>query len=435
MRDGTLLTRRGDPEYVQRLLRRCCVHGCDPGDPACDRIEEPVYPELVDPGSTAARGPLAPAVQAVLARITGEPVIRSNSVRLLVDGAQAFAAMFGLLAAAEAEVLVENFIFRGDAIGTAFADSLMERAASGVTVRVLLDPFGSLMSRSVPVSLRFRSSEVRARLYNPPRPTAAFLRQGRDHRKLVVQDRGRMVVGGLCLADPWVGNCIRTCTWRDSAVQVEGPVVARAAAAFDALWERDPRAAHPPPAPTRQLRGTVPVRLIADSPRARRVEHLLEAVLAAADTEVLITNPYVVPTPALGAALQAAARRGVDVQIVVPDTNNHPLVGLTSEHLLGPLLSAGVRVWRWGGPMIHAKTVVVDRCWTLIGSSNLDPLSLVRNAELNVEIHGTVLAEQVAELFARDRAGSTEFASEQWRHRPARRRLTTRLAALLRAWQ
>ena len=424
----------GTPEHVLALLRRCCVHGCEEGGHACDRADASAYADVIHPGELPLHGPLAPPVQAELERVTGQPAFPAHRVRLLVDGAQAFAAMFKLLEEAEREILVENFIFRGDAVGAAFADSLAARAASGVETRVLLDPLGSLMSRSVPVNLRFRRSNVRARLYNPPRPTLAFLRRGRDHRKLVVQDRRRMVVGGLCLADPWAGNCVRTCTWRDSAVEVEGPVVARAAAAFDAAWAGDPRLPSPPPDPSAQA-GAVPVRLVADAPRDRRVEGLLATAFAAAESEILITNPYLVPTPAIASALVAAAGRGVDVQIVLPAANNHPMVGWTSEHLSGPLLQAGIRLWRWTGRMIHAKTVVVDRCWTLVGSSNLDPLSLVRNAELNVEIHGTRFAEQGSELFARDRAGSVELTPAHWRRRGPGRRLTTRIAALLRAWQ
>ena len=425
----------GSGEQVRDLLRRCCVHGCEGGAHACDRADTPAYTETTHPGEIASRGPLAPPVQAALQMITGEPAVPAHRVRLLVDGAQAFGAMFGLLEGAEREILVENFIFRGDVVGAAFAATLEARAGSGVETRVLLDPFGSLMSRSVPVSLRFRRSRVRARLYNPPRPTAAFLRRGRDHRKLIVQDRRRMVVGGLCLADAWAGNCVRTCTWRDSAVEVEGPVVTRAAAGFDAAWAGDPRL----PFPSGRIPGTeagaVPVRLVSDAPRERRVERLLATAFAAAEWEILITNPYLVPTPALASSLVAATRRGVDVQIVVPARNNHPVVGWTSEHLSGPLLEAGARVWRWAGPMMHAKTVVVDRCWSLVGSSNLDPLSLVHNAELNVEIHGTGFAEQAADLFARDRAGSVELTGREWQGRSMRRRFTTRMAAALRAWQ
>jgi cardiolipin synthase len=378
--------------------------------------------------------------------IAGTPLRTRCAVKPLIDGGAAYSAMLDLLEAAETQVLFENFIFRDDAVGAPFADELKARAGDGVDVRVLHDPFGSLMSRRSPIGLRFRRSPADVRAYNPPRPTGAFLRAGRDHRKLVVQDRRRAVVGGLCLADAWLGNCIERCTWRDSAVLVEGVAAGDAARAFDDAWRRGVsfvlgrrRAGEAAPADVGGGRetadpGTVPVRVVADGFGRRAVEQILLQVTAAARREVLITNPYFLPTPGLTRALERAARRGVIVEVIVPLNNNHRVVALASEHAWGPLLRAGVRIWRWTGPMIHAKTVVVDRAWTLVGSSNLDTLSLGRNAELNVEIHGSAMGRAMAAVFTRDRTLSRAMSLDEWNRRTQTRRIVTRLAASLRRW-
>lgn len=429
-------------ETARALLRRCCSQKAQGACtcPAPDPLEAPWISAPGDPGSL-----LSPALLRRLLEVTGRAPTRGNRVRLLLDGTAAYGAMLELVEAAEQEVRFENFIFRDDAVGRAFARALRDRADQGVDVRVLHDPFGSLMSRRAPIGFRFHRSPAWVRVYNPPRPSAAFVRDGRDHRKLVVQDGQRAVVGGMCLADVWIGNCFERCTWRDSAVLAEGEAASQAAAEFDRMWARGrsftPRTrrsgagpAHkstPPVVP----RGDVPVRVLADERGTRRTERALVHVLDAAGSDAFLTTPYLLPTGPLARALCAAARRGVDVQLLVPLRGNHRLVALGMEHALGELLQAGVKVWRWTGPLVHAKTAVVDGCWSLVGSTNLDPLSLRANAELNLEIHGTAFGAQVRASFLHDLARSRAWSEEEWRSRPWSRRLLTRTAMLARRWQ
>jgi len=180
----------------------------------------------------------------------------------------------------------------------------------------------------------------------------------------------------------WLGNCVRQCTWRDTAVLVEGGGAAHAAEEFDQLWQDAfaltwrRRTAQPLPSPPPIATGDVPVRVLADEPGRRCTEQALVAAIAAAQLEVLVTNQYAVPTPGLTEALIAAARRGVDIQLMVPAASHPFFVGFATEHRLGRLLEAGVAVWHWNGVMMHAKTVVIDRRCSLVGSTNLDWLSL-----------------------------------------------------------
>ncbi|MEX1258517.1 MAG: phosphatidylserine/phosphatidylglycerophosphate/cardiolipin synthase family protein [Gemmatimonadota bacterium] len=385
---------------------------------------------------------LAAAVLRDLASIAGSEARAENAIRILVNGTESFGAMLEMVRTAACDLRLENFIFRKDAVGGVFAEELRVRGEAGVRVRVLHDPVGAVMARRRPVDLFFRGSPVAVRLFNVPLTGRGSRHLGRDHRKLVLADRSRMVIGGICLADPWAGNCIRHCTWRDSALYVEGRVAGDAAAAFEEGWKhgwqlfRGPNGAEVEGErrPSRQA-GGIPARLVADLGRSRRTLPLLERVIDAAEAEVLITTPYFIPPPPLATALRRAVSRGVAVSVLIPGASNHRVAALSGEHGLGSLLACGVRVFLWQGAMIHAKSVVVDGLWTLVGSSNLDPLSLIRNAELNVEVHGSAVGRAMAELFREDCRESVQLTFTGWRKRALRRRLAGRLAAGLSRWQ
>ena len=420
---------------VRALLKQCCQM-CGPGqEHACERRTAIPFEAIESPGRLDPIGPLDPRLQARLTQASGRPLTRTNRVRLLRDGADTFIAMLELIEHAEREILLENYIIRADAVGRAYGEAFKTRARAGVDVRILHDPFGDPMSL-ISLHLLFWGSRARMSVYNPPRPTLGYLRAWRDHRKLVVQDRTRLVAGGLCVADVWLGNCVRQCTWRDSAVLVEGGAAVHAAEEFDRLWQDAfaltwrRRTARPPLSPPPVVAGDVPVRVLADEPGRRCTEQALVAVIGAAQREVLITNQYAVPTPPVTEALVAAGRRGVDIQAILPPVSRPFFVGFATEHRLGRLLEAGLKVWHWNGAMMHAKTVVVDRCWSLVGSTNLDWLSLRRNAEIDIEIHGSRVGEQMAEMFAADRAECVAFALHDWSARPPTRRILTRLVAL-----
>ena len=418
---------------VRALLKQCCQM-CSPGhEHACERRAADPFGVIDSPGRLDPVGPLDPRLQTRLTEAAGRPLTRTNRVQLLRDGADTFAAMLALIEEAEGEILLENYILRADAVGNAFGEVVRARAEDGVDVRILHDPFGDPLSL-FSLHWKFWRSPARLSIYNPPRPTLRYLRAWRDHRKLLVQDRARLVAGGLCLADVWLGNCVRSCTWRDSAVLVEGGAAFDSAAAFEHLW-RDAfgmtwrRRAVRPPLPPPVVAGDVPVRVLADGPGRRCTEQALIAIIGVARSEVLITNQYAVPTPALADALAAAGRRGIDVQLILPRVSDPFFVGFATEHALGRMLETGAKVWHWTGVMMHAKTVVVDRCWSLVGSTNIDVLSLRRNAEINIEIHGWHVGEQMAQMFAVDRADCVPFSLDEWHARSRARRFLTWLAA------
>lgn len=428
---------------VRALLEECCVgtgrRGCGPACGAHHATsEEPAW--VTDPGEERSTGPMARDVLRDLRRLSGTPMMRGNAVRLLADGSHTFTAMLEALRDARHQVRLENFIFRADTVGRAFAHELRERAAAGVAIRVLHDPVGSVMARRPPVDILFRGSGVDVGMFNVGVPTRHRRSLGRDHRKLLVADSDTMIAGGMCLADPWAGNCIRHCTWRDSAVEVRGPAVTEGAHSFDRAWalawrgwrKQTPGFATSQPA---ERAGDIPVRVLRPLGGDRPTMRVLKRVIEAAERRVLITNPYVVPPATIGQALRDAAGRGVEVTLLIPGRNNHRLVGLSAEHALGPLLEAGCSVFLWRGAMLHAKSVVVDDTWTLIGSTNLDSLSLLRNAELDIEIHGTAPATRMTARFRRDCDESDRLDYQSWKARPRMRAVASRMAWALRRWQ
>ena len=348
--------------------------------------------------------------------------------------------MLELIAEAQAEVLFENFIFRRDQAGPAFAAALIERAQNEVAVRVVHDPFGCLSTLRWPIGSVFRGSRVQVRVYNPPRATWSFIKWGRDHRKLVVQDRERLVAGGLCIADVWAGNCVKQCTWRDSALLVNGEAATGAAADFDQMWGRSKaftrsRLTKRQQAAKRALAacGDVPVRILADKAGEHRVEQAKITVFNAAREEILITNSYFVPTRAVVEVLLDAQKRGIDVRVLMPHYSNHHIVGwlpiIRSANCCVPASALGAGMDHDG-----AMTVVVDRCWPLIGSSNVDVLSLEKKAEFNVEVHGLRMGEQMSAVFERDCRWAVPYEYGEWRQRRMGRRMKARPSFALRKW-
>lgn len=442
------MTSSGPPRDLtaeaRSLLQGCCVAGAGRGcEVTCQHGEtQEASPWIDDPGPIARVGPMSASVEQRLRKITEASPTDGNEVRILSDGADSFGAMLELVRAARMDIRFENFIFRSDTVGRAFARELRLRAEDGLRVRVLHDPAGALMARRPPVDLLFRGSTVEVGLFNLGFPTKRRRSLGRDHRKLVVVDEEQMIAGGICLADAWAGNCIRHCTWRDSAIHVRGPAAQVARKAFDQAWahaqgvkRRRPIEYGHVDGSDRVSHGGVGVRILASLGDHRPTLRVLERVIDAAEARILVTNPYLVPPAGIVRRLCEAARRGVEVTLLVPERNNHQLVGLSVEHGLGTLLEAGCRVFLWQGAMIHAKTVVVDNAWMLVGSTNLDRLSLRKNAELDVEVHGSGPAAEMTKLFLADCRASLPFTLVDWRRRSRLRRLGSRLAAQLRWWQ
>jgi cardiolipin synthase A/B len=380
-----------------------------------------------------------------IAAIAGAPLRRGHHVRVLRDGGLAFPAMLALIRAARRAVCFENFIFAGDATGEEFARGLERAHARGVKVRVLYDPIGTMLVRGGSIRRRLQASDLEVRAFRPLSMTAPwswFRLRHRDHRKVLIADDIGAVVGGLCIADHWSPAERGGGGWRDTALLVRGPAVADLQLAFERMWRRAvdlmPDSLRPTRTawPTANLppdRGDAAVIVVGDRPRTVRVAALYEWLAARAEETIEIADAYPVTTPKVLKSLIAAVRRGVQLRLLVPGRSNHPLAGLAARRIYGPLLEAGAEIWEWSGVMLHAKTAVVDGVISLVGSSNLDPLSLYRNYELNLVVGCPRTGTAMRDLFASDITQARRLTLEEWNGRPPLFKLGERLAALF-AW-
>ena len=348
-------------------------------------------------------------LQPGLDRAAGVRAVEGNRVSLKVDGTEAFPAMFEVIESARSRIQFENYIIRDDATGRRFAEALAARARSGVEVRVVADWLGSAgTGRGYWRDLRKAGAEVR--LFNPPDLIRIFRNVERNHRKLVVGDGRLAVVGGLCIGDEWTGNpAAGIQPWRDSAVTGgrAGGHPPRALVRADLDPGRGP-AAHPAGRESIPAAGEARIRVLSGAPGRGRTARVLEFLATTCRERLWITDAYMLPPASLLQTILDAARDGVDIRLLVPGSSDLPWIRNLTRIGYRPLLKAGVRIFEWGGPMIHAKSLVTDGHWCRIGSSNLNASSLQKNYEIDLLIEDRELGALVDAQFRRDLSRSRE---------------------------
>ncbi len=396
-------------------------------------------------------------VEQLFSRVAGAAPVEGNALRLLQDGEQNYGAWLAAIATARHHVHFENYIFRADPIGRSFADALVAKAQEGVRVRVIYDWMGCLGQVPRGFWRRLRDAGAEVRCFNPPRLDSPFGWLSRNHRKTVCVDGGVGFVSGLCVAQVWVGDPGRSLpAWRDTGIEMRGPAVADLEAAFAQSWaeaggtplEHDPGregsgrngpgrdglgrngTALPPPA------GSVTLRVIGSRPNTMGLYRFDQLIAGMARRSLWLTDAYFVGTTSYVRALCDAAADGVDVRLLVPGASDIPVAKAMSRAGYRALLEAGIRVYEWNGPMLHAKTAVADGRWARIGSSNLNLASWMGNWELDVAIEDEGFASEMERMFEQDLQGATEIVLDlgrvhATRHRtgPARRGSPGRLAA------
>lgn len=377
-------------------------------------------------------GILARFMERALSRIAERPVSPGNRARLLVDGPSAYPVMLERIREARHRIHFENYIVQDDATGRLFAHALAERARAGVEVRVLYDWLGSFgTAGSFWQRLTEAGCEVRAFGRALSRRSAGLL--ARDHRKLLTVDGRWGVVGGLCIGDEWAGSeeedgeC-----WRDTAVLLDGPVTRDLDRTFAYMWVRAGGEAVPGlPRGVPEQTGDVHVRVLDGRPRDARTYRLYHFLSTVAERTLYLTMAYPLLPMTLRRSLAGAARAGVDVRMLVPGHSDLPLVNQAARARYSSLLSAGVRIYQWTGPMLHAKTVVADARLAIVGSSNLEPWGLLGNHELDVEVQDEEFGGALQRQFLADLERSTEIRYPEWRRRPLGSRLRQGAAAAL----
>jgi cardiolipin synthase A/B len=352
-------------------------------------------------------------------RAAGAQRIEGNEVRLLRDAGENYPAWLDAIARARHYIHFESYIIRDDASGHRFADALMAKASEGVGVRLLYDWMGALGKTRARFWSALRKAGVEVRCFNPFRPSRPLGWVHRDHRKSLIVDGQVGYITGLCVGDPWVGDPEKgIAPWRDTGIEVRGPAVQEIGQAFGRVWSV--AGAPLPPDEVSHDGESAPVgdmsmRIVASEPDRGGLLRLDELVAAAARETLWITDAYFVAIPTYVQALRAAALDGVDVRLLVPGGTDIPVLRPLSRAGYRPLLQAGIRVFEWNGPMMHAKTAVADGRWARVGSSNLNIASWLGNYELDAVVEDTAFARTMVEQYERDLQNSTEVLLPQER--------------------
>ncbi|WP_246265335.1 cardiolipin synthase [Aromatoleum diolicum] len=379
--------------------------------------------------------------------IVGSPLTTGNHVLLLQDGPATYGAMLAAIAGARDHINMETYILDDDEMGQRFAQALIDKQQQGVQVNLIRDSAGTI---GTPAAFfqRLSDSGIQVLEFNPLNPLVArkeWELNQRDHRKLLIVDGRTAFLGGINISSVYssssTGKLSRprpdgSLAWRDTDLQLQGPVVAEFQKLFLAAWEGqkgDPLAAKNY-FPQLENAGRQVVRAIGSSPDEpfSLIYATLLSAIGSAETSVYLTNAYFVPDPQLLAALEAAAGRGVDVTLILPGQTDSWLVFHAGRGYYGQLLRAGVKIYERRGAILHSKTALIDGVWATVGSTNLDWRSFLHNHELNAVVLGAEFGSQVHAMFKKDLAESDAITLEQWERRPLQLRLQELFA---RAWE
>jgi cardiolipin synthase len=363
-----------------------------------------------------------------------------NRLTLLRSGVEYFPALEAAIGEAKREVFLETYIFEGDHTGKRIAHALCEAARRGAAVRVLVDGFGS---KDMPEALRNELLEAGVRLlvFRPEIWRARFRRDRlrRLHRKLAVADARVAFVGGINIIDD-MHTPRQTPPRYDYAVKVEGPLVAPIQDAAVRLWNRIARVnlehglrvshpirtgGHSIPQHASRPGGQRAALVVRDNVRHRRdIEEAYLAAIRSAKEEIVNANAYFFPGIRFRRALAAAAARGVRVVLLLQGRVEYVLLHYASRALYGTLLEAGVQIYEYHRSFMHAKVAVIDEHWATVGSSNIDPFSLLLAREANILVEDRAFAAELRGRLREDmEKGARVVAKTRWFRKPLWRRI------------
>lgn len=388
---------------------------------------------------------------ALISSIIGSPLIVGNKVDLLVDGPTTYAAMLSAIDSAKDHINMETYIFEDDEVGQQFAAILIAKQRSGVQVNLIYDSAGSHNTPKVFFNM-LKDNGINVLEFNPINPLDQrkdWQWNQRDHRKLLIVDGKIAFLGGINISSVYSSGSFggssklsskkskdgenRT-PWRDTHLQLAGPVVAEFQKMFTKTWQQqkgEPLAAKEY-FPALISQGNAIVRAIGSSPEEpySQIYATLLSAINSAETQVFLTNAYFVPDPQLLAALKDAVKRGADVRLLLPDKTDSSLVFYASRSYYDELLSANVKIYEHQVALLHAKTALIDGVWSTVGSTNLDWRSFVNNQEVNAVMLGQDFAAQMQNQFEKDLASSKQITLQAWRNRSIGARIKEQSARL-----
>jgi cardiolipin synthase len=387
---------------------------------------------------------------ALQASLPDSPLVFGNQTRLLRDGAQAFPAMFEAMRAAHDHINLEYFTFEDIEFGgLRLSDLLIGKLNQGVAVNIIYDGYGSLNTSS-DLFDRLRKAGAAVVEFNPLDPVSALAGHSlndRDHRKIMIVDGRIGIIGGINLArcyenPPSAGvpadGDMDKAYWRDTAMDIRGPVIARLQTLFFQTWKQQNGGAYASAKyfPSLPREGVQTIRIIGSVPGDNQPLYYvaLERALRAAQHRIWVSSGYFTPPHQEREDLGKAARNGLDVRIAVPSHSDVESAVYAARAAYGDLLKSGARIYEIQNAVLHSKLATVDGVWTAIGSSNLDRRSVVFNNEVDAIIVGFDTATQVEAVLRGDMSASREVSDARWEQRSLNERVDEWKARLWEYW-
>ncbi|PWJ87983.1 cardiolipin synthase [Mesorhizobium loti] len=361
----------------------------------------------------------------------------SNAVQTLVNGDEIFPSMLQAIRAAHTTIDMETYIYWSGAVGYEFATSLAAKARDGVEVRVLVDWVGSLPFDEDLIQIMTRAGVTFER-YRPIHWYTLDRFNNRTHRKLLIVDGHVAFTGGVGIADNWRGNARNPDEWRDTHYRIEGTAVSAFQAAFAQNWLETTGETlqgekfYPGPEPAGELDAQL---ILSSQPNGSEdMELMMLTAMAAAKKHLRIGMAYFVPDDVALQQILDSRKRGVSVDVIVPNSlTDVPLTRKSSRYFWGSLLQAGVRIFEFQPTMYHPKLLIVDDVWSSFGSANLDERSLRLNDEATLNVYGKDFAKTQIDLFNQDLQRSRQISLEEWQARPLREKVADWFASQLRS--
>jgi len=368
---------------------------------------------------------------AVVESITESPLTKGNKVSLLIDGPATYAAMFEAIRSAKNHINLETFILEDDDIGRKFTDLLLRKQAEGIQVNIIYDSVGSINTPE-PFFKRLRDRGIQVVEFNPVNPfkgRARWFLVHPDHRKILIVDGKVAIIGGINISSVYSGKISgrkkvkgEPLPWRDTDVQIEGPAVAEFQKLFLDTWskQKGPKLSERDYYPKMKEDGNALVRVVGSTPGSdNRITFIVYvAAITFAEHSIHLTNAYFIPDDQILKALADAARRGVDVKIVLPGITDSSLALNAARYNYSELLELGVKIYERSNALLHAKTAVIDGVWSTVGSTNLDYWSLLSDDEVNAIVLNREFAIEMERMFAKDLAQSNQIKWDKWKARP-----------------
>ncbi len=361
-------------------------------------------------------------------RTAQETPVGSGTVTTYTFGQDLYDDMLAAIAGAKKQILLETYIWKGDAVGQTFKRALIDAADRGVEVRVIYDSFANLVVRP-PFKLFPPNVKVLAYpIYAAGWRFFDLRRYGRDHRKILVVDDAVGFVGGYNIGSPYATE------WRDTHCRITGPGVGDLSRAFADFWNlhRDKRRVHllgrsePPMLISTSATWEPRIRVHRNIPRLWMfpIRSMYLEAINRAQKNIWMTHAYFIPDENFVDSLVDAAMRGVDVRLLLPAKSNHIVADWISRGYFRRMLEADVRIHRFRDAMVHAKTATIDGSWSTIGTANVDRLSMSGNYEINVEIIDESLAEEMERIFETDLTNALPLTIAEWEARDVYSRFT-----------